>query len=78
MIYDPNHPSTGPFTVRKWNGRLYIVADNTLVYSPPDHIKLHSRTPLYKLAEQATNQQSLSIDLRIQFEAEHRKRKVRI
>lgn len=68
MKYDPNYSSTGPFTVLKWNRRLYIQADGVLVYSPPDFVRLTSRDSLKLLAEQATQAQALRLHLIAAFE----------
>lgn len=68
MKYDPNYSSTGPFTVCKWNRRLYIQSDGVLVYSPPDFVRIASRDRLKLLAEQATQAQALHVPLIAAFE----------
>ena len=76
MKYDPNYSSTGPFTVCKWNRRLYIAADGVLVYSPPDFIRLDSRDSLQQLAVSATKSQNLDIALISNFESSAKRRKL--
>ena len=76
MKYDPNYSSTGPFTVRKWNRRLYIQADGVLVYSPPDFVRLTSRDSLQQLADDATAKHNLDIQLIASFELNSKRRKL--
>lgn len=68
MKYDPNYSSAGPFTVIKWNRRLYIQSEGVLVYSPPNFVRVVSRDRLKLLAEQATVEQGLHIHLIAAFE----------
>lgn len=68
MKYEPCSIVSGTHRVVKYNRRLYIACDETLVYTPPDFLRLQSRELLQQLADNANARGQLHIDDVILFE----------
>lgn len=69
MKYEPMSLCSGTYRVCKYNKRLYIVCNDTLVYTPPDFLTINSRQQLQELVDRANKRGQLVIQDVSVFEA---------
>lgn len=69
MKYEPWNRQCGVYSLCKYNKRLYIACNDTLVYTPPDFLTINSRQQLQELVDRANTRGQLVIADVIVFEA---------
>ena len=68
MQYSPESRPFGVYHLCKYNRRLFIACEDSLVYTPPDFLRIDSRQQLQELVDRANLRGQLVIQDVIVFE----------